>query len=141
MAPIAGFNAKVRIGTAIFSCTRWSVRDTVADLDTTNTEGVTGSGTGAAPGFETRVAGPGVAEVTITNASFDPTENPFATPRNLAAGVYAAVTIFPDFGGSPSNFWSFPSLLITSAEQAGEAKGLTPITFTGRTDGFYSVPD
>src|ERR687887_581879 len=96
MAPVAGFNAKVRVNATLFSCTRWSVRDTVTDLDITNTEGTTGSGAAAAPGFETRVAGPGVAEVTISNASFDPSEDPFTSPLSVISGTYVAVLIYPN---------------------------------------------
>jgi hypothetical protein len=137
MAPTAGFNARVTVNSTAYTCTRWSVRATVADLDITNTEGTTGSGVADAPGFETRVAGPAVAEVTITDASWDPDEDHFGNPFDVAEGSYAAVRIFFDVN-SPSDFWDFPSLLITSVEQQGEAKGLEPITFTGRSDGEYS---
>jgi hypothetical protein len=76
--------------------------------------------------------------VSITDASWDPSEDHFGAPYDIASGGYVALTIYLD--GTSSAAWSFPSLLITSVEQAGEAKGLEPITFTGRTDGSYSLP-
>jgi hypothetical protein len=138
MAPVAGFNAKITVNGTAYTCTRWSVRDTVADLDITNTEGATGSGAADAPGFESRIAGPAVAEVSITDASFDPTEDHFGSPYLIEADAYAAVRIY--LNGVGAEYWDFPSLLITQVEQAGEAKGLEPVTFTGRTDGGYSLP-
>ena len=139
MAPVAGFNGKVRVNNTLYSCVRWSVRDSVGDLDITNTEGVTGSTTGqAVAGFETRVAGCGVAEISITNASWDPNEDPFATPRSIIAENYARIQIY--INGTSGPYYLFYSALITSVEQNGEAKGLEPVSFTARSDGNYLMP-
>jgi hypothetical protein len=139
MAPVAGFNAKVRVGGVYYTCTRWSVRDSITDEDITNTEGTLGGVIGTAiPGYETRVGGPAVAEVTVTNASYDEQENVFDPPRSVTPRNYIPVRIYP--AGLSGKYWDFPSLLIQTVEHTGEARGLSPITFTGRTDGSYTEP-
>ncbi len=139
MAPLAGFVFKVRINGAVFSCTRYRVVDSATGQDITNSEGTTGSGAAAVAGRQTVVAGNSAARVEISNASFDPSEDPFAAPRSLKRGTYAHVAIYPA-GIAAGNPWDFPNLYLESVTHEGDAKALQPVSFSGITDGDYTTP-
>jgi hypothetical protein len=139
MAPVAGFNSKVRLGGQVLTVRRWSVRERARDNDVTNTEGSPAGTLGTVEiSAESHLGGSTVAEITCEGTSWDPTENWFDAPRNVAAGAYVDLQIYPDGLGGPS--WNFPSVLITSVDNSGDATALVPVSFTGISDGGYTRP-
>lgn len=137
----AGFHSKVRIDSSVYTAQRWNVRDTTPDGDVTNTEGVNGnpSAVSTTEGFAAAIPLVSKAEATVTNATFDALESPWAAPRSVTSGLYLInLSIF--LNELTGLFWFFPSFLVTESSQDADVQGLMPITFRGRSDGFYSTP-
>jgi len=138
MAPQAGFNAKVRINSQLFSAAEWSVDEEARDLETTNTEGTPGSlGTGII-GKESRISGVKGMRVMIRQATFDPNENVFVAPRSVVVGTFATVQIYPS--GLAGFSYYLPNMLVLTSNYHGQADGLQPLSLTGKGDGVYNAP-
>lgn len=137
--PWVGFNKKVRINSVVYTARRVSVRESAGDLEMSNTEGVGPQGVSGTPQYETRTPGLIVAEVSVTNATFDTQENPFAAPRNVAAGAFLT-NVFIYLNGLSGVNWGFTSLLILSVTDESDVPGLMPIGWTAKSNGSYSRP-
>ena len=142
----AGFQAKARLGasgaapTTAYAIARWTIADEVQEQDVSNTEGQEGNTTISSlnPGFSAYIAGLRRFTANLVNASFDVTNNPFAAPLNLNAGVYVAIKLFLNQATGVS--WFCTSFLINRISQDGDVRGLQPLTIAGVGDGFYTDP-
>lgn len=155
MAPaayVAGFNAKVRINGAVFVAQSYRCRDLVDDLDVSNTEGVPGNPNGGVqgPSTESRFSGLQHMEAQVRNATYDANANFFAVYSSnqptvgatVKSGMYIALKIYPgSVNGAPTgNSWNAPSFLVTETDMEMNIHGLQPVSFSGKSDGFYNPP-
>ena len=137
MAATAGYNAKIRLNGQNFSGAEWSVEDQVVDIPVTNTEGKTGNSVGTgSPGYESHIAGPRMSRVTIKQASFDPSENPFIAPMSVNVGSYTSIQIYP--GGTTGRSINLSGVLITRSSYNGRADRDQPLSLEGVTDGVFT---
>ncbi len=130
MAFHAGYNAQVQIDDIIFCAIRWSVNESVEDLDTTNFCG---------DGYATRIRGIRQAEITI-EMNWDDGNNFFMVPPNAQVGEKINIELYPDFDSNPGDAYVFPSVLITGINFDVDVRGLVKTTLTGMSDGTYSIP-
>ncbi len=130
MAFHAGYNAQVQIDDVVFCAIRWSVNESVEDLDTTNFCG---------DGYATRIRGIRQAEITI-EMNWDETNNFNMTPPNAQVGEKVNIELFPDFDSNPTDQYSFTSVLVTGINFDVDVRGLVKTTLTGMSDGSYSIP-
>lgn len=153
----AGFNAKGRINGGIYAMASYRCRDTATDQDVSNTEGIVGnqsiaSAVGAGgqiiPWTESRMSGLQHMEAEVRNATFDAQANPFVTPPalpnffSIGPGVNVGNFIFLVIwvNGVGGLEWFSPSFLVLEASQDMDIQRLQPVTFTGRSDGWYQTP-
>src|SRR4051812_17768639 len=135
MGQLSGFNARVMINGANYGWAEWSFNDTAPALDTTNGEGVTGSGSVGSPGFEGNVPGHRKGTLRVKNATFDTNNSEFESPLSLKSGDVVEALIYPD--RDDEFFHNFPAVRLTSVQGEGRIKDLQPISFEGSTDGEY----
>ncbi len=131
MAFHAGYNATVGIESIIFCATRWSVNESVEDLDTTNFCG---------DGYATRIRGIRQAEITI-EMNWDDTNNFFMLPPNAQVGEKILIELYPDFDSNPVDKYNFSSALITGINFDVDVRGLVKTTLTAMSDGSYIIPE
>ncbi len=133
------FNVKVFINDVAYSAAEVNIDDSVTDIETSNTEGTSVDPAATEnPAFETHMGGPQMARVTVKNASFSDTENPFAAPFNVTPRSYIAFQMQTNGALSPD--WTFPSLFIQQVSHGGQIKGAQPVSFTGISNGEYTDP-
>lgn len=88
-------------------------------------------------------------EAEVRNATFATDLNPFAIPVGPPYNVFSAgsrvnasnfigLRIFVNGVGGVS--WNSPSFLVLDVSQDMDIQRLQPVSFTGRSDGFYSTP-
>ncbi len=130
MAFHAGYNAQVEIDSVVFCAIRWSVNESVEDLDTTNFCG---------DGFATRIRGIRQAEITI-EMNWDETNNFNMTPPNAQVGEKVVIELYPDVDSNPADKYDFGSVLVTGVNFDVDVRGLVKTTLTGMSDGSYSIP-
>lgn len=136
MAMLPGYNHKVRMAGTVWVSETVDIDDSAADLPTPNSEGA-----GApipTPGYETGVFGHKVVNITLSNCSFDPADNPFLAPRLLASGIFIALQIWP--AGLGGNSWNFPSARVISVRHMMDSNRLQPLTIRLKSNGPYSWP-
>lgn len=150
----AGFNAKGRINTAVYTFATYRARDTAQDQNVSNTEGIPGNpsfpagvnGT-IATNNDSRITSQSHMEADVTNATFDTLANPFGAPTGpntpiggavVKSGQYIALRIYPAGIGSVS--WWSPSFMVLTNSQDGDVKALQPVSFSGMSDGWYQTP-
>src|SRR5262245_25104469 len=137
MASIAGSHARIRIDNTItYVASQYEIDDTCESGDTTNFEGTMLPGGEAI--FKERVATTAMARITVTKATYDPTDNPFAAPLNLTRGRTITLEIFPEKADMTTSH-NFPEIVLTSVRHTGDVNGLQPVTFTGETNNSYSL--
>lgn len=151
----AGFNAKGRINGGVYTLQTYRCRDTASDQDVSNTEGVPGNpavpgGAGGtiAPDAESRITGLQHLEAEVKNATFDTLANPFTTPGGantvlitpsvINVSQFISLRIFPP--GTTGVSWFSPSFLVLEASQEGDIRAIQPVTFSGKSDGWYQTP-
>ncbi len=130
MAFHAGYNAQVQIDGVTFCAIRWSVNESVEDLDTTNFCG---------DGYATRIRGIRQAEITI-EMNWDETNNFNMTPPNAQVGEKVAIDLWPDVDSNPTDIYDFSSVLVTGINFDVDVRGLVKTTLTGMSDGSYLIP-
>lgn len=144
MPVISGFLASMSIGGVAFNFAEVSIDESAEDLDTTSSEGRTGDPSAVADslypgGFQSAVAGPRIARVSVKQATYDTDHNPYLAPFTFLRGDYIAMEVFPDRQDEDTS-WQFPSLLVTEMKYEQTAKGLQPVSFSGRSNGKYFPP-
>lgn len=148
MAPLAGFNARVSIGLipAFFAVSEYNIESSSEDLDVTNTEARLGNPAPppdagliqAAGFFQAATGAPAVARITLRKPSWDPNDDPFATPFNFKFNTWVnTLKIFP--AGLGGVFHYFPSNLIIGLTPSGNVRQLQPIEVQLRSDGYFSL--
>lgn len=130
MAFHAGYNARVEIDSVVFCAIRWSVNESVDDLDTTNFCG---------DGYATRIRGIRQAEITL-EMNWDETNNFFMTPPDAQVGEKVVIELYPDVDSNPADKYDFPSVLVTGINFDVDVRGLVKTTLTGMSDGSYTIP-
>jgi hypothetical protein len=136
MAAVPGYNLKVRINGAVYTAATVDVDEGVDNQRWTNSEG-SGQPFPTA-GYHVSVGANQVATVTITNAGFDPLENPWVAPRLVRANTFCSLLIYLNGLGSVS--WGFPSFHILRSTQRLDVNALEPVTFSGESNGLYTTP-
>lgn len=132
----AGWEARGTIRTTSYSFRTCSMTSTGTDLDVTNTEGRTGGGSAATPGYMAKIMGLRSCAVRATSATYDSGNNIFQTGGMvLAIGDYVSFTVEAFSGGLAH---VVEQLLITELSIEFDVAGAQPITFAGVSDGFYS---
>ena len=150
----AGFNAKVRINGLVYVAATYRARDLANDAEVSNTEGIPGNPAAdggvlniIVPQAESRITALQHMEAEVRNATFDLLRNPFAVPpgpnvsltgAGIKPGNYIYLQIFP--AGITSVSWLSPSFMILESSQDGDVKMLQPVSFSGKSDGFYHAP-
>ncbi len=151
--PYAAWNSRISINFVVFAAYRWSVNMKSEDIDATNFEGggfeewVTfvgqaGVGLGldgvgsAAPANRTVVGCDLSAE-----AFWDAANNPLsgAGVLKLLPGTQIANVVFY-VNNSQVKSWLFPFVKVSTATVDAEVKGGVKFSFTGKSDGRFSVP-
>ncbi len=134
----AGFEAKIKINAVRYTTQYWAVNYVADDLVTTNTEGTGGTIGQQNVGFHTRISGNQQMEMQITNASFDPSENPFAAPINTNPGLFVHLQLYA--AGLTHDPFDMLSGLLVAYSMSGSAPGLQPISLTARSNGAFLIP-
>jgi hypothetical protein len=140
MAQRAGWEARVKINTIFYAVKRWRVESAASDQDVSNSEGVPGNASSPAlpqPGYSSSLGGLSKGTFTLTSATFDDEDNPFAAPLLLNEGDWAEIEIFPAGAAGPRHYLA--NALITRLTNEGEVDGLSPVTIEGVTDGAYQL--
>lgn len=128
---VSAKNAKVRIGsgpTTLYAA-EWDAEDTTNWADTTNFESA---------GFTTQVACIAQGKVNVSGF-LDGGQDMFANPPNINAGQNIT-TLKLYLNGTGAGFYSFPLLSVTSAKVTANVKDDLKYTFSGISNGTYSVP-
>jgi len=68
------------------------------------------------------------AEVTLTKASFNPSQNPFIMPIDMNLGSQHTVQIYPGGIGGVTDPYTFSGLAVDDIDHDGDANALQPIT-------------
>lgn len=155
---VAGWNAKVRINGGVYAAASYRARDTATDQDVSNTEGIVGnrviaSAAGAngviVPYAESRMSGLQHMEAEVRQATFDLAANPFvdapelpnvfSTGIGVSTGNFISLYIYVGFVGSVA--WFSPSFLVLEASMDMDIQRLQPVSFNGKSDGYYEVPN
>jgi hypothetical protein len=136
MAQLAGHFVQVDIDGVPYTVSEWSFDDNCPALDTTNSEGVDGSGAPNVVAFATNTSGVAQATIMLKTATFDDTDDIFAPPLILRSGLVVRILIYLD-GRAAANPHVFPRVRITNVKDEGQTTGLQPITLEGVTDGVY----
>lgn len=139
MAQKAGFNARVMLNGTAYAWARYEWNTSSPILDTTNGEGVTGSGSDGEPGHESNVAGNRKATISIRNATYDDDSPEFSTPLSLRDGDVIEVLIYPD-RDNEEYYANFPAVRIGNLKMEGDIKNLQVVSFDGSTDGLFYLP-
>ncbi len=151
----AGFNVKGRINGGVFTLARYACKDLATDQDVSNSEGnpgnpaIPGGANGTIePSAESRIVGLQHMEADVHNACFDAIANPFGTPggsntafttpSKMNVSQFINLQIFP--AGIAGVSWWSPSFLVLSSSQDGDVKALQPVSFSGKSDGWYQTP-
>jgi hypothetical protein len=150
---LAGFNARATIGPspsvgAAYAFATFRIRSTTVRLDVSNTEGLVGAagivgsalgnqwGITNGPIFVSRLPGQTSFEANIRQATFDQTNNPFNNPYRLLNGFYYNINVFYTTNGPT---WNCPFLLMGEIDSDGDVRGLEPFSFTGESDGAFTI--
>lgn len=137
MAKIAGFKARIRVDNAVvYDGATFEIDDNAETGDVTGFEGVLTPGGEAI--FAEKVATKASCRVTVTNATFNTTANPFVAPLNLTRGRTITLEIFPD-KNDETVVHDFPELILTNVRASGDVSGLQPVSFTGESNGSYTL--
>ncbi len=151
--PYAAWNSRITIFGQSFAAYRWSVNMKSEDIDATNFEGggfeewvsyVGGAGVGnglnvnagALPADRTVVGCDVSAE-----AFWDAAKNPISSigVLGILPGTrVSAVTFYVNF--AISVYWFFPRVKISTVTVDAEVKGGVKFSFTGKSDGPFTVP-
>lgn len=94
------------------------------------------SGVTNGPIFVSRLPGQTSLDVNIRQATFDVANSPFAPPILLLNGFYFNVAVSYANSGPA---WDCPFLLVGEIDSDGDVRGLEPFSFTGESDGPFSV--
>lgn len=141
---MAGFQAKGRVNSAIYAFASYVCSDDNPAQDVSNTEGIPGNPAGATvtpaigAAFTSYIQGLDTLSATVRNATFDVLSNPFAAPFAIQANAYIALVIFVN--GAAGVSWTAPSFYVEKAEINQDVRTLQPVSFSGRSDGSYTVP-
>jgi hypothetical protein len=128
----AGWEYRVFVDGTALRARRFSFKPAVPELDVTDSE----SPSNAALDFVYAETLYGVGKVTwsIEQATFDPDDNPFASPLSLLVGTYHDFEIEPRDSAERHTFKG----LILGNTHDGEVTGLQPITIEGVSDGVFT---
>lgn len=140
MAPLAGFNARVKINDTLWAVARFEVRELTDGIDMSNSEGRLGNTAGIGEvkrGTRSKSQGLTGATVMLQEASYDPANDPFAAPMDLDEDDYADVKIYPS--GLLGAYHHFPALLITELSHSMDIQSTQPVTIQGETDGDFHL--
>lgn len=127
----AGWEYSVYIDGVAYGARKFSYKPAVADLDVTDSESP--SSIDADLVYNESLYGVGKVTFTIEAATFNPDDNPYATPRLLRVGTYHDFEIEPRAGGDRHTFQG----LILSPAHEGEVTGLQPFTIEGVSNGIF----
>jgi hypothetical protein len=134
-----GFVFRVMILGVPYKAKNVRVVDRATGQATDNSEGAPGNPVAVAGvGYAAKVPSVKEATITITSATYDSTDNPFAAPYLIRAQQYVEILVYPISGGPV--LWDFPVALITEVTYEAEVRGLQPVTFTAESDGRYTAP-
>jgi hypothetical protein len=136
MPYIPGYAAKLIVNGARFHFTRLRYRCRTDRLRTTNSEGY--GAPVATPGLHTHIMGNGWIELSVTDASFDTTNNPFLAPLLLGVGNFCSILILPAGVGGVT--LTIPSFGINESGQDINVDGLAPFDFGGEGNGNWTNP-
>jgi hypothetical protein len=126
---IQGFNCKVLINGVNYVAQKVRIRATVQESSTTNFEG---------GGFAESKDTIERCEVEITQASFDPNNNPFGAPVVVTPRSIIDLQVYPDDLDSVP--WHLPRAQIFELSHEADAEGLQPISMTVRSQGLFFYP-
>lgn len=129
MSYLSGINATATINGTEPPVTGWSLNDSAVILRFVNSK------TGKHPAKQSTIED-GTFSITV---DFDPTNQPFASPLALRAGMSVTnVKLYLD-GTSGSNFHSFPSAIISSIGQSVVREGKVSTTINCEADGQFQL--
>jgi hypothetical protein len=139
MAEVTGDAVAIRIfspglqgGSAIFVAAHasWDDRAKLQPLNTSPNEAYSAD----IPVSETLTA-------TIVNATYDPKDNIFQAPLNIRSGSRIGLKIYPAGLDEDPIACSYFLIEASSGDHdANSPEGLAPITFRGRSQGYYQMP-
>lgn len=146
MAQRAGWEARIQINPnagngqtanwVYFACRRWSFSPEGPGLDFSNTEGKPGNPFLAnARGFAATGKNLRRARGRVETATFDDTDDPFASPYNIREQVYIGLRIYPAGSGV---LHQFDTVYVERVTLEGEVGGSQPFSFEFISDGNYN---
>ncbi len=128
----AGWEYSVYIDGVAFGARKFSHKPAVAELDVTDSESPVSIDADLM--YSEALYGVGKVTWSIEQVTFNPDDNPFATPRSLRIGSYHDFEIEPRTGGDRHTFRG----LILGNTHEGEVTALQPITIEGVSDGIFT---
>lgn len=142
MAQRSGWEVRVKINTTLYAVRRYSMDDSVPDVDVTNSEGVPGDAANVtnAPGYASVIPGPKKCRVMLQAATFDNANNPYDIPIVIRRGQYYNVTIFPAGLAFPDVVHT-ARIMVTNIRLEGDVNSDQPVTIEGVSDGTYTMAD
>ncbi len=137
---VAGYQFKLTINGVRYAAVECSAEMVAADLDLTNSEGIGNDPNMIeTPGNEVHDSGNVVCRVTVTTASFDLLNNPFAGPLLIIPGAYIALSY--GLFGDVNPAWIFPSMKVLTGGTRSNVKALSPFNFSAVSNGDFIIPD
>lgn len=132
-----GVDFRVTINGIFYAVNSIGVSGNVADIMTSNTEGIAGN-----PNWDTNPLGDFVSRIpdlpdgqfTLGSATFDDDDNPFAGAINLVLGGYYALAAFPA-GFQISLAYQWGNAILTGFDHTGRVPGPQPVNLTFKPDG------
>jgi hypothetical protein len=130
--PLSAKNAQVRIGAFVYVARKWVITPTGEELDITNFEG---------GGFADRLVGILDCEIMV-DADYDSQAalSNFNNPPNIVIGaVLSTIKLYLNLT-SGTQFWLFPSAIVTTTPMNADVRGKLELSFTAKTKGTFSYP-
>jgi hypothetical protein len=129
-----GADFRVRIDGVFYGFSSIGVSGNVADLIVSNTEGIPGNPLASDVRFTTaRIADLPDGQFTLSQATFDDADNPFAAPVSLELGEYYVLEGFPSGEDGPSYDWG--NCMLCNFNHSARVPGPQPLELTFKPDG------
>lgn len=131
-----GFEWRVSINGIFYAVQSIGVSARVADIMVSNTEGTPGNPLQAAmPGTVARIPDLPDGEFTLESATFDDSDNPFATPIDLFLGEYYFLSGYPAGLAEAQLVYSWGNCMFMSFDHRARIPGPQPLSLRFAPDG------
>lgn len=140
---LAGFNVQANINGAAYVFQTAQCRETTPEADVTNSEGTPGNTANptAATGRMAVLRTIAHFEATVRNATFDFANNPWSAPATIGSANYINLGIYPAGRANAATVaWGASSFYVRESSQDIDIRQLQPVSFSGISDGAYTIP-